>query len=140
MRTHDVPSFAASVAAAPDPRKEAGMNADAGRFKLPTAKNTPEAILAQWFKQIAKERPDLAKRSGQNAIDRLKLPKTQNRFKEVLDMDFAQPTSVDQLLKARAAPISKEGLLRLLDRRYAQLGVQRTTKVEPPHRRRSRCT
>ena len=101
-------------------------------FVLPVRDpNAPEVILAPRFNTIAKARPDRAKSAGMSAVDRLQVPKTQRKLKKVMDMDFSDASkSVDVLVKLPASEISKNALLRLVDRKYAQLGVQRTTQGE----------
>jgi hypothetical protein len=111
----------------------AAHHADPKKFALPADPNAPEMILAPRFNTIAKARPDRAKSAGVSAVDRLQVPKTQRKLKKVINIDFSDASkSVDVLVKPPASEISKNALLRLVDRKYAQLGVQRTTQGEPP--------
>ena len=110
----------------------AAHHADPRKFKLPTGKGTPEAILAQRFDVIAKQRPDRAKASAIRAVDQLSLPKTQNKLATAIKagaggvLDFSQNVSVENMMAPAKAP-SKAALLRSLDRQYVQLGIRRTT-------------
>ncbi len=111
----------------------AAHHANPAKFTMPTDSDAPETILARRFDQIAKARPQLARLSGQRAADQLGLPKTERKLNAVLDTDFTKTGSVDDLAKM-PKPVTKASLLRLLDRHYAQLGMQRTTTGAPfPH-------
>ncbi len=112
----------------------AANHSDPSGFQLPTDADASESILAQRFEQIARVRPDMAERAGASAVARLKVPKTQRRLGEVLALDFRQPTSVfrqptsvDALANPALQPPTKEDVLRLVDRHYSALRLQRTT-------------
>jgi hypothetical protein len=67
---------------------------------LPTSERAPETILAKRFEQIARVRPDAARRSGLRAVDRLSSPKMRRKLGAGLSLDFSQSASVEQLVKA----------------------------------------
>jgi hypothetical protein len=97
-------------------------------FALPKEKGTPEAVLAERFRQIAKARPAVAQAASIRAADQLTLLKVQRRLGRVVSTDFTTRDSVDDLTKAPVSPpADSAAVLRLLDRHYAQLGMQRTT-------------
>lgn len=108
----------------------AAHHADPNKFKLPTDPNSPEMILAPRFNLIAKQRPARAKISSERALDQLALPKTDRKLKRALDVNFSTTKSVEALAK-KDPPVTKATVLGLIDRHYAQLGVQRTTTGAP---------
>jgi hypothetical protein len=107
----------------------AANRSDPNEFQLPADADTPESILAQRFERIANVRPDIADRAGASAVARINVAKTQRRLGETLALDFRQPTSVDALAKPALQPPSKEAVLRLVDRHYSALRLQRTTSA-----------
>lgn len=114
----------------------AANRSDPNGVQLPTDADTPESILAQRFERIAQVCPDIADRAGTSAVERLNVAKTQRRLGEVLALDFRQPTSVDGLVQVRdhrrpPQSVDKEAVLRLIDRHYSALQLQRTTSGAP---------
>lgn len=101
-------------------------------FALPTARNTPEAILTERFQVLAKVRPEVAKAASLVASARLSSEGTRRRLGKVVNLDFASNHSVADLAVAGATPpITTAGVLRLIDRHYTQLGLQRTSSGAP---------
>jgi hypothetical protein len=102
------------------------------RFALPTAKDSPEAILEERFRVLAKARPAVADAAAVVARENLDSPGTQRLLSRAVLLDFSSDHSVTELALAGATPqITKKDLLRLVDRHYAQLGMQRTTSGAP---------
>ena len=101
-------------------------------FALPTSGDSPEAILAERFHVLVKARPEVANAVSTVAMERLSSPGTHRRLSRVVNLDFASNRSVVDLAMAGAAPpVTPEGLLRLVDRHYAQIGMQRTSRGAP---------
>ncbi|MGV9361318.1 hypothetical protein [Amycolatopsis sp. NPDC003731] len=98
------------------------------RFALPIAENTPESILAPRFQELAKTHPATADLVASAAAEKLTLPRTRRRLESVLELKFDSSRSVDDLaaIPVTANPTSAD-IIRLLDRHYAQIGLQRTT-------------
>jgi hypothetical protein len=114
----------------------AAHHADPKKITLPADADAPETVLARRFDVIAKRNPARAKLAGERAIVQMQVAKTERKFvgsgngKPVgaaIAAAFSRPTSVNVPLKKP----NKDGLLRLVDRHYAQLGMQRTTKGAP---------
>jgi hypothetical protein len=97
-------------------------------FALPTAAGTPEAILAPRFQQLAHFRPVVAQAASAVATDKLNQLKVQKRLGTAVNLDLSSNRSVDALSLAPGAfPADREAVLRLVDRHYTQIGMQRTT-------------
>jgi hypothetical protein len=115
----------------------AANHGDPVRFALPAGPDTPEAILAPRFNQIIKARPAVAQAASAIATDKLALLRVQRNLGRVINLDLSSNRSVDDLeLAAAPPPANREAVLRLIDRHYAQLGMQRTTSgaVSPQER------
>jgi hypothetical protein len=103
------------------------------RFALPAGTDTPEAILAPRFNKIVQARPAVAQAASAVAADRLSMLKVQRRLGRVINLNLSSNHSVDDLeLAAGPPPADRDAVLRLIDRHYAQLGMQRTTTGAPP--------
>jgi hypothetical protein len=108
----------------------AAHHANPTAFRLPEGKDTPEAILAPRFAQVANQRPNAAAAAAAKAAARLNDRRVLRRLGRGISLpDLATSTSLQdvELAPAAAAPTTVDGTLRLVDRMYSQLGLQRTT-------------
>ena len=108
---------------------------DPKKFVLPTTRNTPEAILSKRFNYLAKSRPDIASAASARAVQTLAWRKTRDNFRTAVALDFNRNVSVNDLVVADgivASDFTKEHVERLIERHYADLGMQKTSFGAPP--------
>lgn len=93
------------------------------KVKLPTAATAPEALLAEAFGTIVKQRPDAARQAGERAVAQLRAPKTAKRLGAGLNLDFSKADSVEQLVTVADPVLTKAEMLALVERHRKSLGL-----------------